>query len=76
MPNYIISQTPNKVIMRNFEGLITTYTEPDNYDGNCNCEYCRANRSRKAKSIGVMALSQGERLSIEPKGIKRLERNK
>ena len=31
MPNYVISQTPHKVILRNFEGVITTYTEPDTY---------------------------------------------
>jgi lysine 2,3-aminomutase len=31
MPNYVLSQGPNKVILRNYEGVITTYTEPDNY---------------------------------------------
>ena len=34
MPNYVISQTPHKVILRNFEGVITTYTEPDHYEEN------------------------------------------
>jgi len=28
MPNYVISQATNKVILRNYEGVITTYTEP------------------------------------------------
>ena len=28
MPQYVISQTPHKVILRNYEGIITTYTEP------------------------------------------------
>ena len=28
MPQYVISQTPDKVILRNYEGVITTYTEP------------------------------------------------
>jgi lysine 2,3-aminomutase len=73
MPNYIISQTPNKVIMRNFEGIITTYIEPDNYDNSCNCEYCRENKEKGTESIGVMALSQGERMTMEPKGLRRLE---
>jgi lysine 2,3-aminomutase len=31
MPTYIISQSPHKVVLRNYEGVITTYTEPDNY---------------------------------------------
>lgn len=32
MPNYLISQTPRKVVLRNFEGVITTYTEPEHYE--------------------------------------------
>ena len=40
MPNYILSQSANKVVLRNYEGVITTYTEPDTYkpaacDRNC-----------------------------------------
>jgi lysine 2,3-aminomutase len=31
MPTYIISQSPHRVVLRNYEGRITTYTEPDNY---------------------------------------------
>jgi lysine 2,3-aminomutase len=30
-PNYIISQSSNKVVLRNFEGVITSYPEPTNY---------------------------------------------
>ena len=32
MPNYVISQAPHKVILRNYEGVITTYTEPEHYE--------------------------------------------
>lgn len=31
MPNYLISWNTNKVVLRNYEGIITTYREPDNY---------------------------------------------
>lgn len=31
MPNYVISQAPNRVVLRNYEGVITTYTEPTDY---------------------------------------------
>lgn len=31
MPQYVISQTPGRVVLRNFEGVITTYTEPETY---------------------------------------------
>ena len=33
MPQYLISQAPGKVVLRNFEGFITTYDEPNDYTG-------------------------------------------
>ncbi len=30
-PNYLISLSTNKVVLRNYEGVITTYKEPDSY---------------------------------------------
>jgi lysine 2,3-aminomutase len=33
MPQYLISQAPGKVVLRNFEGFITTYDEPNDYSG-------------------------------------------
>lgn len=43
MPNYIISWSTNKVVLRNYEGIITTYREPESYVSKfCdrNCEEC------------------------------------
>jgi len=43
MPNYIISWSTNKVVLRNYEGVITTYKEPDSYEQKmCNrdCDNC------------------------------------
>ena len=37
MPQYVISQSPGKVVLRNFEGVITTYTEPPEYHSECHC---------------------------------------
>lgn len=74
MPNYVISQTPGRVILRNFEGVITTYTEPEHYDNSCNCEDCRNHKA--AELVGIASLEQGEALALEPKGLKRLERGK
>ncbi|HEX9776701.1 MAG TPA: lysine 2,3-aminomutase [Geopsychrobacteraceae bacterium] len=31
-PHYLISLSTNKVILRNYEGVITTYQEPDSYE--------------------------------------------
>lgn len=75
MPNYVISQTPNKVILRNFEGVITTYTEPDHYEETCQCEVCRAKREgKKTNLVGVAGLEQGQDMSILPQKLARLER--
>ena len=36
MPQYVISQAPGRVVLRNFEGVITTYSEPMDYKNECN----------------------------------------
>jgi lysine 2,3-aminomutase len=71
MPNYVISQTPHKVILRNFEGVITTYTEPEHYT-DCQCESCRD--ARKNELVGVAGLERGQALSMEPANLARLKR--
>jgi lysine 2,3-aminomutase len=43
MPNYLISWSTNKVVLRNYEGVISTYKEPDSYEPTyCdrNCDKC------------------------------------
>jgi lysine 2,3-aminomutase len=41
MPDYLISQSPDKVLLRNFEGVITNYTQPHGYDDECHCADCQ-----------------------------------
>ncbi|MCT4613539.1 MAG: lysine 2,3-aminomutase [Marinifilaceae bacterium] len=72
MPQYVISQSPNKVVLRNFEGVITTYTEPKGYVDSCTCKDC----TDEKKHEGVAGLLHGERLSLEPEHLARKERNK
>lgn len=75
MPQYMISQTPDKVILRNYEGVITTYTEPPQREElPCRCDTCRREHSRRFE--GVASLAEGNSLSIEPKHLARHERNK
>ena len=75
MPQYIVSQTPHKVILRNYEGVITTYTEPQLPDIECNCDYCTGKKSYKYQ--GVSALGEGPEIrSMEPANLARHERNK
>ncbi len=42
MPNYVLSQAPSKTILRNYEGMISTYYGPSSYDDKCECEDCVA----------------------------------
>lgn len=72
MPNYLVSQAPGKVILRNYEGVITTYTEPAHYENTCNCPDC----VNKRRQEGVIALLEGQQLSMEPARLARHERNK
>ena len=70
MPDYTISQGNTRVVLRNFEGVITTYEEPDDYFPNCHCEDCE-------KQIGVSALLSGQKMTIEPEDmVRKLRREK
>ncbi|KAF5081667.1 L-lysine 2,3-aminomutase [anaerobic digester metagenome] len=71
MPQYVISQMPGKVILRNFEGVITTYTEPTDYKNECQCDDCK---NQKAED-GIAGLMHGDKLSIEPATLSRKTRN-
>jgi len=72
MPQYLVSQSDRKVVMRNFEGVIATYTEPERYERHHadNCEYCR----RAAPKEGVAKLLAGDAVVLEPDGLRRKQR--
>lgn len=76
MPNYIISMAPNRMVVRNYEGVITTYTTPDEYNDECQCPDCRAAREKDAKHReGVARLLRGDELALEPQNLERHKRN-
>lgn len=76
MPNYIVSMAPNRIVVRNYEGVITTYTMPDDYNDECQCPDCRAARAEKAKHReGVARLLRGDQLALEPNDLERHKRN-
>ncbi|MCL2170405.1 MAG: lysine 2,3-aminomutase [Defluviitaleaceae bacterium] len=66
MPNYLISTGINKVILRNYEGVITKYTEPTDYVPTCKCEVCRGETVLEGVA-GVMNAS----VVLEPRGLPR-----
>ncbi len=72
MPNYVISQSPHRVVLRNYEGVITTYTEPSDYkEEPCQCPDCK-----KARHEGVYGLLTGDRLAMAPEHLDRKERSR
>ncbi len=72
-PNYVISQGNNKVVLRNFEGLITTYTEPNNYKDECQCDYCTG-KKEKFETLGVSELLETNKINIIPENLAREKR--
>lgn len=73
MPNYLVSQSDRRVVLRNYEGVLTTYTQPENPYSKCWCELCKADEM--GPSGGVGSLLGGKQLCLEPKGIERHQRN-
>ena len=71
MPNYVISQSPHKVILRNYEGVITTYTEPADYQENT----CSPLPDKKHVE-GVASLLHGEQMALEPNELARKKRHR
>ncbi len=65
MPEYQISQAPDRVVLRNFEGVITTYKEPGEYHQDCHCSVCSGKEN--IQMIGVSGLLAGQQMTIEPK---------
>lgn len=65
MPSYMISQSPEKVVLRNFEGVITTYTQPHSYAHSCQCDTCVKPMDKKT-ATGVASLLSGEEMTLEP----------
>lgn len=68
-PNYLLSMSESKVVLRNFEGYISTYTQPTNYKSHdpSTCEYCR-NAEVEPGQRGIAGLLSGEQLAIRPEG--------
>jgi lysine 2,3-aminomutase len=61
MPNYLISWSANKVVLRNYEGVITTYREPDSYEAT----FCDRNCKACHLELGLEGADEREDLGIE-----------
>jgi lysine 2,3-aminomutase len=69
MPNYVVSQAPGKVVLRNYEGFITAYTEPFDYDP-LEIKHLESQIPRRSEpgQEGVTSLLEGRRMAIRPQG--------
>ena len=83
MPNYIISWSTNKVVLRNYEGVITTYKEPENYENKfCDrdCENCKLelnlDEGNEIETLGIEKLlsDTSEQISLIPEDNERYNR--
>lgn len=71
-PNYVISQSHDKIVLRNYEGVIVTYVEPKDYTpGPCVCD------EEVPKSEGVAGLMQKDTIGVlEPENLERKKRRR
>lgn len=85
MPNYLISWSTNKVILRNYEGVITTYKEPLSYEQTfCdrNCDECNLQLpledAAEYRAVGIEKLlaDYDNTIAIVPENNDRTERRK
>ncbi len=84
MPNYLISWSTNKVVLRNYEGVITTYKEPDSYEPifcDRNCDQCDltlalndADEERNAVGIEKLLSDHDKTISLVPQHTDRYDR--
>jgi lysine 2,3-aminomutase len=65
-PNYLLSMSDHKIILRNFEGFITTYEEPLDYKPE---DAARPVLKRpEPGQSGISGLLEGDHLFIKPEG--------
>jgi len=62
----------SRVVVRNYEGFISTYAQPSDYQSHdpATCSYCRSHMTEGSQE-GIAGLLSGEHLSIAPEGWER-----
>ncbi len=73
LPNYHISSSDHKIILRNYEGFVAAYEEPLHYEPHDpgTCEYCR-NKHSEVGQTGITGLLDGDGFTIQPQGFNAL----
>ena len=73
MPNYQISMSDHKIILRNYEGYIATYEEPTEYKPHDpkTCKACQ-NKRPEVGQTGLTGLLDGDQMFIKPENFDHL----
>ena len=75
MPNYLISMTEGTAVLRNYEGVITTYSWPRGRGPAAPATRDPGDDERYKAREGIATLLSGERHRIEPADLIRRRRN-
>jgi len=72
-PQYLVSQSSEKLILRNYEGILCTYTEPSAKIHECkNCGICDKFKNKEYKGLEKLYLN--ERICLTPKSNVRMKK--
>jgi lysine 2,3-aminomutase len=70
-PNYLLSMSDHKIVLRNYEGYISTYEEPIDYLPEKAAKYLGEKRPEPGQE-GISGLLEGNQLFIKPEGFDEL----
>lgn len=76
-PNYIVSQSSKKTVLRNFEGVITSYPEPETYTEDTAEDYFSLiypDYLQKAAKVGIASIMNDKVQSLIPTDLDRMKK--
>ena len=77
MPTYLLTRSDRRVVLRNYEGVISVYTEPEPSEDGCPDEdELRKEFPYLENREGTSVLLRGEKISVGPPGLERHLRSK
>ncbi|HPW45195.1 MAG TPA: KamA family radical SAM protein [bacterium] len=68
MPNYLLTLTDDRAVMRNYRGLMSSYTNPRERDCSCSTaeKIAAGLKSEQGKNLGYIELVDGKRVTLKP----------
>ncbi|HEY9075382.1 MAG TPA: lysine 2,3-aminomutase [Anaerolineaceae bacterium] len=72
-PNYVVTMSDHKVVLRNYEGFLSTYEEPIEYKPHDprTCPFCQSKRQEPGQT-GLFGLLDGQDMFIKPEGFEQM----